>query len=49
MDLNLMCLSLSLCGHNRMLQNTMRKMMTVFVINYVRTIMKIYRSVAHVI
>ena len=27
----------------------LRKMMTVFVINYVLTVMKIYRSVVHVI
>ena len=46
MDLGLMCLSL--CGLNRMLQKMMRKMMTVFVVNYVLTVMKIYRSVAHV-
>ena len=40
----------SLCGHNTMPQKTMlRKMMTVFVVNYVLTIMKIYPSVAHVI
>ena len=42
-----MCLSL--CGHNRMLQKTTRKMMPVFVVNYVLTVMKIHRSVAHVI
>ena len=47
MDLGLMCLSL--CGLNRMLQKMMRKIMTVFVVNYVLTVMKIYCSVAHVI
>ena len=45
-DLGLMCLSL--CGH-RMPQNMLRKMMTVFVVNFVLTIMKIYQSVAHII
>ena len=45
MDLGLMCL----CGHNRILQKMMRKAMMVFVVNYVLTVMKIYRSVAHVI
>ena len=45
MDLGLMCLSQY--GHNRMLQKMMKKMMTVFVVNYVLTVMKIYRSVLH--
>ena len=47
MDLGLMCLRL--CGLNRMLQKMMRTTMTVFVANYVLTVMKIYCSVAHAI
>ena len=47
MDLGLMCLSL--CGHKRMPQKMMRKIVMVFVVNYVLTVMKIYQSVAHVI
>ena len=43
MDLGLMCLSL--CEHNRMLQKMMRKMMTVFVVNYVLTHPKCTRSI----
>ena len=39
MDLGLMCVSL--CGHNRMPQEMLSKMMTVFVVNYVLTVMKI--------
>ena len=46
-DLGVMCFSL--CGHNRMLPKMMRKMMTLFVVSYVLTVMKIYRSVVHVI
>ena len=46
MDLGIMCLSL--CGHNRMPQKMLRKMMTMFVVNYVLIVMKIYPSVAHV-
>ena len=42
-----MCLSL--CGLNGMLQKMMRKMMTVFVVNYLLTVMKISWSVARVI
>ena len=47
MDLGLM--RVSLCGHNRMRQKMSRKMMIVFVVNCVLTIMKIHYSVAHVI
>ena len=47
MDLGLMCLNL--CGHNKMPLKMLRKMMTVFVVNYMLTVMHIYVSVAHVI
>ena len=41
--------SRSLCGHNRMPQKMSRKIITVFDVNDVLTIMNIYQSVAHVI
>ena len=47
MGLGLMCLSL--CGLNKMLQKMMRKMMTVFVVNYMLTVINMFRSVAYVI
>ena len=42
-----MCLSSY--GHHRMRLNMLRKMMTVFVVNYVLTVMQMFVSVAGVI
>ena len=42
-----MCLSV--CGHDKMPQKMLRKIMAVFVVNYVLTVVKICPSLAHVI